>query len=78
MSYRSANIVQTLDRLATAYGRPRRTRLDDGPEFISKDLAMWAETRSVMLDVSRLGKLTDNAFAEPSDDRVRSRRLNAF
>ena len=29
MSYRGADVVETLDRIAAAYGRPKRIRLDN-------------------------------------------------
>jgi hypothetical protein len=28
-------VVATLERIASTYGRPKRIRLDNGPEFIS-------------------------------------------
>lgn len=77
-SYRGADVVQTLEGIAAAYGRPKRIRLDNGPEFISKDLDLWAWTHSVILDFSRPGKPTDNAFAESFNGRVRAECLNAF
>ncbi len=49
-----------------------------GPEFISKDLDLWAWTHGVVLDFSRPGKPTDNAFAESFNGRVRAECLNAF
>ena len=78
VSYRGADVVQTLDRVAATYGRPKRIRLDNGPEFISKDLDLWAWTHGVVLDFSRPGKPTDNAFAESFNGRVRAECLNAF
>jgi hypothetical protein len=50
----------------------------NGPEFISKDLDLWAWTHGVVLDFSRPGKPTDNAFAESFNGRVRAECLNAF
>jgi putative transposase len=35
-NYRGADVVTTLDRVASTYGRPTRIRVDNGPEFISK------------------------------------------
>lgn len=77
-SYRGADVVATLDRIAAAYGRPKRIRLDNGPEFISKDLDLWAYQHDVVLDFSRPGKPTDNAFAEAFNGRVRAECLNAY
>lgn len=77
MAYRGSDVVDTLERLASTYGRPRRIRVDQGPEFISKDLDLWAWTHDVTLDFSRPGKPTDNAFAESFNGRVRAECLNA-
>ncbi len=49
-----------------------------GPEFISMELDLWAWTHGVVLDFSRPGKPTDNAFAESFNRRVRAECLNAF
>ena len=49
-----------------------------GPEFVSRDLDLWAWQHGVVLDYSRPGKPTDNAFAEGFNSRVRQERLNAF
>lgn len=47
MSYRGADVVQTLDRIAAAHARPKRIRLDYGAEFISNDLDLWAADRGL-------------------------------
>jgi putative transposase len=35
-----------------------------GPEFISRELDLWAFMHDVILDFSRPGKPTDNAYIE--------------
>ena len=77
MSYRGADVVDTLERLASSYGRPKRIRVDQGPEFVSKDLDLWAWLDGVTLDFSRPGKPTDNAFAESFNGKFRAECLSA-
>lgn len=77
-SYRGADVVATLARIASTYGRQKRIRVDNGPEFISKELDLWAWLHGVELDFSRPGKPTDNAFAESFDGKFRSECLNAY
>src|SRR5689334_16352678 len=77
LSYRGADVVETLERVAACYGLPKRIRLDNGPEFLSRDLDLWAYARGVVLDFSRPGKPTDNAFAESFNGKVRAECLNA-
>ncbi len=64
VQYRAANVVATLERFAVRCGYPKTIRVDQGPEFVSKDLDLWAYTHNVVLDFSRPGKPTDNAFIE--------------
>jgi putative transposase len=78
LSYRGADVVATLERVASAYGRPKRIRVDNGPEFISKELDLWAWLHGVELDFSRPGKPTDNAFAESFNGKFRTECLNIY
>ncbi len=47
-----------------------------GPEFVSKEVDLWAYANGVTLDFSRPGKPTDNAFIESLNARVRLECLN--
>jgi hypothetical protein len=38
--------------------------VDNGSEFISRDVDQWAYANNVTLDFSRLGKPIDNGFIE--------------
>jgi putative transposase len=40
--FRGADVVQTLERVSREIGFPKTIRLDNGPEFISKELDLWA------------------------------------
>jgi putative transposase len=76
-SYRGADVLETLERVVARHGLPRQIRLDNGPEFINRDLDLWSYARGVLLDFSRPGKPTDNAFAESFNGKVRAECLNA-
>lgn len=69
--YRGADVVDTLERVTAIYGLPKTIRVDNGPEFISKDLDPWAWMNGVTLDFSRPGKPTDNAFIESFNGKIR-------
>ena len=58
-------------------GFPATIRVDQGTEFVSRDLDLWAYQRGVTLDFSRPGKPTDNAFIEAFNGRFRAECLNA-
>jgi putative transposase len=50
--------------------------VDNDPEFISRSLDLWASFNGVMLDLSRLGKPTDNAVIESFSGRRRDECSN--
>ena len=75
--FTGADVVATLERVGKSYGLPRVIRVDQGSEFVSRDLDLWAYQRGVTLDFSRPGKPTDNAFIESFNGKFRSECLNA-
>jgi putative transposase len=77
LSYRGADVVATLERAKVETGLPKTIRLDNGPEFVSKELDLWAFMRGVTLDFSRPGKPTDNAYIESFNGKFRAECLNA-
>lgn len=76
--YKAVDVVEALDQATKRYGYPRTIRVDNGPEFVSKELDLWAYTHQVQLDFSRPGKPTDNAFIESFNSRCRQECLNTF
>lgn len=75
--YRAENVVATLEAVCKAVGYPKSIRVDQGTEFVSRDLDLWAYANGVILDFSRPGKPTDNAFIEAFNGRLRAECLNA-
>jgi putative transposase len=76
-SYRGEDVVRTLERVCARTGYPTTIRVDQGSEFISRDLDLSAYTNGVTLDFSRPGKPTDNALIEEFNGRFRAECLNA-
>ena len=76
-NWRGSDVVDVLERISRQQGFPRTIRIDQGPEFISKDLDLWAYRRGVILDFSRPGKPTDNAYIESLNGKFRMECLNA-
>lgn len=63
-TYRGEDVVQTLERVCWEIGYPKTIRVDNGSEFISGDLDLWAYQRDAILGFSRPGEPTDNAYIE--------------
>jgi putative transposase len=45
-SYKAVDVVNTLEKAVSSYGTPKVIKVDNGPEFISKELDMWAAPSS--------------------------------
>ena len=75
-NYRGEDVVNTLERVCSETGYPRVIRVDQGTEFVSRDMDLWAYQKGVILDFSRPGKPTDNAFIEAFNGRLRAECLN--
>jgi transposase InsO family protein len=58
-----------LERVGREVGYTRKIRVEQGPEFVSRDLKLWAQ-KGVTLDFSRPGKPTDNAFIESPERQI--------
>ena len=76
-SYRGEDVVATLERVCREHGYPQSIRVDQGSEFVSRDLDLWAYQKDVVLDFSRPGKPTDNSFIESFNGKFRAECLNA-
>ena len=69
-------MVRVLAKLAAARGAPRRIFCDNGSEFQSRLVDLWAYTQKVQLEFSRPGKPTDNAHIESFNGSLRDECLN--
>jgi putative transposase len=76
VSYCAEDVVRTLERVCGAMSYPKTIRVDQGSEFVSRDLDFWAYANGVTLDFSRPGKPTGNAFIEAFNSKFRSECLN--
>jgi putative transposase len=74
---RGEDVTKVMNRLKAIRGMPRSIYVDNGPEFISKELDRWAYENKVILDFSRPGKPVDNAFIESFNGSFRDECLNA-
>jgi putative transposase len=76
-NFSGADVVRVLEGVCKEVGFPATIRVDQGSEFVSRDLDLWAYQRGVTLDFSRPGKPTDNAFIESFNGKFRAECLNA-
>jgi putative transposase len=74
-SIRGSDVVMVLADLAEGGRRPAQIQVDNGPEFVSKELDCWAWQNGVKLQFSRPGKPTDNARIESFNGSFRDECL---
>jgi len=77
-NFKREDVVTTLDRICRQVGFPKTIRVDNGSEFISRDMDLWVYQRNETLDLSHFGKPADNAYIETFDGKSRAERMNAY
>jgi len=76
-SLKGIDVVKVMEQIKLQYrSLLERIQVDNGSEFISKDLDRWASENRVILDYSRPGKPTDNPFIESFNGGFRDECLN--
>ena len=69
-------VARLLDNVFNTAPQPKVIRVDQGAEFTSKALIVWAQKRGITLDFSRAGRPTDNAFIESFNGKFRNECLS--
>ena len=72
-----AYVVYVLRRTAAVRGAPTRTHCDNGSEFCSRLVDLWAYANRVTMQFSRPDKPTDNALMESLNGSFQAECLNA-
>ena len=75
-SVRGAQVVEVLQQLWRSRGAPKKLFCDNGSEFTSQLMDLWAYQHKVKIDFSRPGKPTDNAHIESFNGTLRRECLN--
>ena len=73
---KGGDVVGVMERIEAAHGTPCFIKVDNGPEFVSKELDKWAYDNKVTLDFSRPGRPIDNACIESFNGSFRDECLN--
>lgn len=71
------DVVRVLNRIKITRGVPKMVHCDNGSEFSSQAMDLWAYQHGVRMAFSRPGKPTDNAFVESFNGTFRAECLNA-
>jgi putative transposase len=61
LSFPSERVVRALDQIIELRGKPTQIRCDNGPEYISSTLAVWAQKHGITLVFIQPGNPQQNA-----------------
>jgi putative transposase len=74
----AARVIRSLDQIIEWRGKPECIRCDNGPEYISKLLAQWAERHNIKFLFIQPGNPQQNAYIERYNRTVRYDWLNQY
>ena len=75
-SLKGTDVVKVLNQIRTERGVPKMLFCDNGAEFSSQIMDLWAYQNGVRIDFSRPGKPTDHAYIETFNGTLRAECLD--
>lgn len=77
-SLTSKRVTKWLDQLAILRGYPKRIRVDNGPENISRHFQSWAKQHGIVIQYIQPGKPAQNAYIERFNRTYREAVLDMY
>ena len=77
-SLSAKRVTRTLDRIIEQRGKPTAIRTDNGPEFTSKELELWAFQKGIIIQYIQPGKPMQNGYIERFNRLYREAVLDAY
>ena len=71
-------VIRTLEQVIEWRGKPESIRCDNGPEYISKKLLLWAANQGIRIEHIQPGQPQQNAYVERYNRTVRYDWLGQF
>jgi putative transposase len=77
-SLSAKRVTRTLDRIIEQRGKPEAIRTDNGPEFTSRELELWAYSKGITIQYIQPGKPMQNGYIERFNRLYREAVLDAY
>lgn len=74
----ASRVIRTLEQIISERGKPQKIRMDNGPEFISKEFELWCSDQSIQLQYIQPGKPMQNGLIERFNGTYRRDILDAY
>lgn len=77
-SLSSKRVIRVLERIIEQRSKPTTIRTDNGPEFTSKELELWAKENGITIQFIQPGKPMQNGYIERFNRLYREAVLDAY
>ena len=71
-------VTRALDDFINFHGKQKRIRIDNGPEYTSLHMQLWAKEKDIELQIIQPGKQTQNSYIERFNRTYRTEVLDAY
>jgi len=77
-SLSSKRVIRVLERVIQQRGKPSIIRVDNGPEYTSKDFELWAKDQQISILYIQPGRPMQNGYIERFNGSYRREVLDAY